>query len=131
MVGDALEDCLKAVSRGNYDATAATRSKKPNAHGYFSQCAYWAMVRRIQKQEKEEKGKANLINSLVIEQFIAPGDTESRKAVQATLNKLRNSYSEQAQKKEKNKTGKHYGWSAPKSRGNRRKKEVIEQIIEE
>jgi len=129
MVSDAIEDCIKAVSRGNYDPDAATRSKKPNAHAYFSQCAYWAMVRRIQKEEKEVQTRINLINSHQFGEFIASGDTESRDAVNSTIEKLRGSYGEVSLKKEKA-SGKHYGWSAPKSRGRRAKKKSLEQFME-
>lgn len=129
MIGDAIEDCIKAVSRGNYDPNAETRSKKPNAHAYFSQCAYWAMVRRIQKEEKEVRTRMNLINSHQFGEFITAGDSESYNAVQATVEKLRGSYSEVAKTKAKA-SGKHYGWSAPKSRGKRAKSKSLEQFME-
>lgn len=122
MIGDAIEDCIKAVSRGNFDPSTAPlpeegkKPKKPNAFSYFSTCAYWAMVRRIQKEAKEAKGKFELINSLGVENFIAEGDAAARSAIQSTVNKLRGSYSEVDSNKEKAKT-KHYGWGAPRSRG--------------
>ena len=130
MVEDAIENCVKVVSRGNFDPDLSDTTKpKPNAFNYFSTCAYWAMVRRIQKEQKEERKKLDLINSLAIENFITEGDYATREHVSQTLNKLRSTYSIVDDKKSKSKT-KHYGFGAPKSRG-RKKKKTLDEIIEE
>ena len=52
MVMDAVENCLKAIE--NYDIEAATRSGKPNAFAYFTQISWYAFLRRIQKEKKQQ-----------------------------------------------------------------------------
>ena len=59
MVMDAVENCLKAIE--NYDIEAATRSGKPNAFSYFTQISWYAFLRRIQKEKKQQDVKAKLI----------------------------------------------------------------------
>ena len=110
MMLDAIEDCTKAVKK--FDPDAATRSGTPNAHGYFSQVAYWAMVRRIKMEEKEVNGKIDLIHRSGIDAFIAPGDVQTSQMCDSYLNELRSSTSSYEKKKDDAKT-KHYGWSAP------------------
>ena len=52
MVMDAVENCLKAID--NYDLDVATRTGKPNAFAYFTQIAWYAFLRRIQKEKKQQ-----------------------------------------------------------------------------
>ena len=52
MVMDAVENCLKAI--GNYDLQAATRTGKPNAFAYFTQISWYAFLRRIAKEKKQQ-----------------------------------------------------------------------------
>jgi hypothetical protein len=52
MVCDAIENCIKAVF--NFNVEAATRSGAPNAFAYFTQIAYYAFLRRIQKEKKQQ-----------------------------------------------------------------------------
>jgi len=119
MVSDAQLNCLTAIN--NYDPEAATRSGNPNAHGYFSQIAYWAMVRRIQTEEKETNIRLELINKSGIDAFFAPGDTESIHAAAGYVNELRSNTSSYEKKKNDSKTG-HYGWgSPPKAKGKKKK----------
>ena len=59
MVMDAVENCLKAVS--NYNADAATRGGKPNAFGYFTQIAWFAFLRRIQKEKRQQDIKLKFL----------------------------------------------------------------------
>ena len=51
MVMDAVENCLKVIR--NYDIEKATRSGEPNAFGYFTQIAYYAFLRRIQREKRQ------------------------------------------------------------------------------
>ena len=53
MVMDAVENCLKAVE--NYRIDAATRSGKPNAFAYFTQIIWFAFLRRITKEKKQQE----------------------------------------------------------------------------
>ena len=59
MVMDAVENCLKAIE--NYDIEAATRSGKPNAFAYFTQISWYAFLRRIQKEKKQQDVKMKFI----------------------------------------------------------------------
>ena len=53
MVMDAVENCLKAI--GNYNLEAATRTGKPNAFAYFTQITWYAFLRRITKDKKQQE----------------------------------------------------------------------------
>jgi len=52
MVMDAVENCLKAIR--NYNIEAATRTGNPNAFAYFTQISYYAFLRRIAKEKKQQ-----------------------------------------------------------------------------
>ena len=68
MVMDAVENCLKAI--GNYDLQAATRTGKPNAFAYFTQITWYAFLRRIAKEKKQQEIKLKYLTSSGIEEFI-------------------------------------------------------------
>jgi len=72
MVMDAVENCLKAIE--NYDIEAATRSGKPNAFAYFTQISWYAFLRRIQKEKKQQDIKMKYIAEADISAFM--GDDE-------------------------------------------------------
>lgn len=72
MVMDAVENCLKAIE--NYDIEAATRSGKPNAFAYFTQISWYAFLRRIQKEKKQQDIKMKYIAEADIGSFM--GDDE-------------------------------------------------------
>lgn len=61
MVMDAVENCLKAIR--NYNIEAATRSGNPNAFAYFTQICYWAFLRRIEKEKKQQEIKQKLVST--------------------------------------------------------------------
>jgi len=52
MVMDAIENCLKAIR--NYNIDAATRTGNPNAFAYFTQISYYAFLRRLAKEKKQQ-----------------------------------------------------------------------------
>ena len=58
MVMDAVENCLKAVE--NYDINASTRTGKPNAFAYFTQIIWYAFLRRISKEKKQQEIKKSI-----------------------------------------------------------------------
>ena len=68
MVMDAVENCLKAIH--NYDIEAATRTGLPNAFAYFTQICYYAFLRRIAKEKKQQEVKFKYIENASIEDFI-------------------------------------------------------------
>ena len=72
MVMDAVENCLKAIS--NYNLEAATRTGKPNAFAYFTQITWFAFLRRITKEKKQQEIKMKYLTKSGIENFIDVGD---------------------------------------------------------
>ena len=72
MVMDAVENCLKAIS--NYNLEAATRTGKPNAFAYFTQITWFAFLRRITKEKKQQEIKLKYLTKSGIENFIDIGD---------------------------------------------------------
>lgn len=68
MVMDAVENCLKAIS--NYNLEAATRTGKPNAFAYFTQISWYAFLRRIAKEKKQQDVKLKYLAKSGIENFV-------------------------------------------------------------
>jgi hypothetical protein len=62
MVMDAVENCLRAI--GNYNLETATRTGKPNAFSYFTQICYFAFIRRITKEKKQQDIKFRFIEKM-------------------------------------------------------------------
>ena len=68
MVMDAVENCLKAIT--NYNIDAATRTGAPNAFAYFTQICYYAFLRRLAKEKKQQDIKFKFIEKAGIEDFV-------------------------------------------------------------
>ena len=75
MVMDAVENCLRAI--GNYNIETATRTGKPNAFSYFTQICYFAFIRRISKEKKQQDIKMKFIEKMGIEDFTQMGMDEA------------------------------------------------------
>jgi hypothetical protein len=71
MVMDAVENCLKAIS--NYNLEAATRTGKPNAFAYFTQITWFAFLRRITKEKKQQEIKIKYLTRSGVDSFIDTG----------------------------------------------------------
>jgi len=69
MVMDAVENCLRAVE--NYNIEAATRTGKPNAFAYFTQISWYAFLRRIAKEKKQQEIKYKYLTSSDVEAFMS------------------------------------------------------------
>lgn len=69
MVMDGVENCLKAIM--NYDIDASTRTGNPNAFAYFTQIIWYAFLRRIAKEKKQQDVKFKFLAESGIEEFIA------------------------------------------------------------
>ena len=67
MVMDAVENCLKAIE--NYNIEAATRTGNPNAFAYFTQISWYAFLRRIAKEKRQQDIKMKFISQSTIEDF--------------------------------------------------------------
>ena len=89
MVMDAVENCLKAIS--NYDIEAATRTGKPNAFAYFTQITWYAFLRRIAKEKKQQDIKLKYIANSGVEDFMIDenGDATSGLVAEAFVDTLK------------------------------------------
>ena len=89
MVMDGVENCLKALA--NFDATAATRGGNPNAFGYFTQISWFAFLRRIAKEKKQNDVRLKFIAESGMDEFMIDPDEdpEVAKAVQSFVDNLR------------------------------------------
>jgi len=74
MVMDAVENCLKAI--GNYNLEAATRTGKPNAFAYFTQITWYAFLRRITKEKKQQEIKLKYLTKSGIDSFVDVGNED-------------------------------------------------------
>jgi hypothetical protein len=79
MVMDAVENCLKAVE--NYNINAVTRSGKPNAFEYFTQIIWYAFLRRIAKEKKQQDIKEKYMSQSGIEAFLVTETGEASTGV--------------------------------------------------
>ena len=75
MVMDAVENCLRAIR--NYKIETATRTGNPNAFSYFTQICFFAFLRRIAKEKKQQEIKFKFIEKMGIEDFTTLGMDES------------------------------------------------------
>ena len=90
MVMDAVENCLKAIT--NYNIEAATRTGNPNAFAYFTQICYYAFLRRISKEKKQQDIKFKFIEQSGIEEFMIFNDNggpHNTGVEEAFINELR------------------------------------------
>lgn len=80
MVMDAVENCLKAIM--NYRIDATTRTGNPNAFSYFTQICFYAFLRRLAKEKKQQDIKKAWISRIDIQDLIeytkgTEGDNET------------------------------------------------------
>ena len=102
---DAVENCLKAIS--NYNLKAATRTGKPNAFAYFTQITWFAFLRRIAKEKKQQEIKLKYLTQSGIENFISENenaDEASTQVANSFVDSLRNRIDKVKTKDEKVKT---------------------------
>lgn len=89
MVMDAVENCLKAIE--NYNLETATRTGKPNAFAYFTQIAWYAFLRRIQKEKKQQDIKLKYLSESGLELLVSEeiDNDEASRQTQAFVDELR------------------------------------------
>lgn len=89
MVMDGVENCLKAIE--NYNIEAATRTGKPNAFAYFTQIVWYAFLRRIAKEKKQQDIKLKYLTKSGIENFMVNehGDDMTTQVAGAFIDTLR------------------------------------------
>jgi len=74
MVMDAVENCLKAIE--NYNIEAATRTGNPNAFAYFTQISWYAFLRRIAKEKKQQDIKLKYLSQSGVETVAMVGNDD-------------------------------------------------------
>lgn len=89
MAMDAVENCLRAIR--NYDVEAATRTGSPNAFAYFTQISWYAFLRRIAKEKKQQDLKLKYLAETGYEEFLidAKEDAEASQIIQSFVDSLR------------------------------------------
>lgn len=89
MVMDAVENCLKAIE--NYNIEAATRTGKPNAFSYFTQISWYAFLRRIAKEKKQQDIKMRYLSQSGIEDYLQSDgeDKQTQAVVMAFVSQLK------------------------------------------
>lgn len=81
MVMDAVENCLRAIE--NYNLETATRTGKPNAFAYFTQISWYAFLRRIAKEKKQQDIKFKYLSQSGLDDFVDIGDDNAAAVTQA------------------------------------------------
>jgi hypothetical protein len=74
MVMDGVENCLKAIL--NYNLETATRTGKPNAFAYFTQIVWYAFLRRIAKEKKQQDIKMSYLSKVNVEDLMGAGEED-------------------------------------------------------
>ena len=88
MVMDAVENCLKAIT--NYNIDTATRTGTPNAFAYFTQISYYAFLRRLSKEKRQQDIRFKYIEDSGIEGFLEEtGDVDIDSQNRAFVDSLR------------------------------------------
>ena len=59
---------MKAIK--NYDIKTATRTGTPNAFAYFTQISWYAFLRRIEKEKKQQDIKLKYIANVGIDELV-------------------------------------------------------------
>jgi len=67
MISDGIENCLIAAEK--FDP-----AKSSNPFAYYTQIIYFAFVRRIQKEKKQQDTKYKMIENMDLNQFISQSD---------------------------------------------------------
>tara|TARA_R110000868_G_scaffold94549_1_gene260790 strand:+ start:6995 stop:7603 length:609 start_codon:yes stop_codon:yes gene_type:complete len=89
MLMDAVENCLKAIE--NYNLETATRTGKPNAFAYFTQIAWYAFLRRIEKEKKQQDIKIKYLTESGLEMLVSEelNNSTASQQTQAFVDELR------------------------------------------
>jgi len=75
MVSDAIENCLVAAEK--FDPT-----KSANPFAYYTQIVYFAFIRRIQKEKKQQATKYKMLENINIEEIITQESESSEFSTQ-------------------------------------------------
>ena len=124
MVMDGVENCLKALA--NYDGDAKTRSGNPNAFGYFTQISWFAFLRRITKEKKQQELKLRFIAESGLDEFMIDPDEDAEvaKIVRNFVDELRRKIDDVKDKDQK------FNTYRKQKIGNRKKKSLDSDLTE-
>lgn len=93
MVMDAVENCLKAVTNfktENYPTREGGSSVTPNAFAYFTQISYYAFLRRLAKEKRQQDIRMKFIEESGIEKFMeSSGDLQVESSTRTFVDDLR------------------------------------------
>lgn len=87
MMMDGVENCVRAIM--NFNPKIATRSGNVNAFSYFTQICYFAFLRRLQREKKQQDIKDALIDSADITAFAATDDDHQASQNQGIVDNVR------------------------------------------
>jgi len=88
MVMDGVENCLKAIM--NYNIDTATRTGTPNAFSYFTQICYYAFLRRLAKEKRQQYIRFKYMEDAGVEEFLQEtGDVNVDAGNRAFVDSLR------------------------------------------
>lgn len=88
MVMDGVENCLKAIT--NYNIDTATRTGNPNAFAYFTQICYYAFLRRLAKEKRQQDIRFKYMEDAGVEEFLEEtGDVNIDAGNRAFVDELR------------------------------------------
>ena len=60
----------------NYNLETATRTGKPNAFAYFTQIVWYAFLRRIAKEKKQQDIKMSYLSKVNVEDLMGAGEED-------------------------------------------------------
>lgn len=69
MISDGIENCLTAAAKFDPE-------KSSNPFAYYTQIIYFAFIRRIQKEKKQQATKYKIIENLDLDTLVAGDDSE-------------------------------------------------------
>lgn len=75
MMMDGVENCVKAIM--NFDPSVATRTGSVNAFSYFTQICYFAFLRRLDREKRQQEIKEALIDASDLSAFATNSDDAS------------------------------------------------------
>jgi len=87
MMMDGVENCVRAIM--NFDPNVATRTGNVNAFSYFTQICYFAFLRRLQREKKQQEIKEALIDSASIDEFASTDDDHQSSQNQGIVDNVR------------------------------------------
>ena len=99
MISDGIENCLQYMD--NFDP-----EKSKNPFAYFTQIIYYAFIRRIQKEKKQQEVKQKMIANYGIEQMMDSLDGDDTQYQSQMLDFLRRNSREELPEDKKKETKK-------------------------